>query len=303
VLCYCSLGINFIVIKYRIEISEALSNLHEYGNFVLGLYSKPLKTFSYRLKSNVPGLVAMITVIFCWAMTIPVPFIWVYLKTDAIYWLLPPSNLTILFRLLIVAIFFRESVRTLIICCLIVSFETPIYFHCLDICDRQQKLEKALNAYNLLQRVRYINVKPCAEFTSVLLGSTYILLVFLHAISFVGQDLVKYLAPVLHLSTIMLDIVVYTFLPNCTRIFDWSDAMIRKWKMKLVLVEGSRNVREMTMRLKALRPIAFRCVSVGPLKWESKKQYFHSIFDGVFDVVMTFKNVDRPKELNYFATI
>jgi len=297
VLGYSCIGISIVNTKFRYDYSEAFNHLHEYGHFVLKKSAKqlqPLKkqTFIHHLESNLPGMIALSTALFCGGATLIGSPMCMYLKLDPVYWLPFYSPAILPFRIILVVIFIRESFNTLAMACLLVSFETPIYFHCLNFCNLQKTMRNWLNAYTLLRRIRYINVKACGDFTAVLLGCVYFVLVCTHAISIFGG---KLLPNILHwfciAGTIMLDIALHTYLPNCTKIYDWSDGMIQKWRRGLGNGRNEGDRKELRRMLKAMRPIAFRCGSVGALKQETKRRYFHSIFDGFFDVVMTFRNL------------
>ncbi|CAL8129258.1 unnamed protein product [Orchesella dallaii] len=287
-----SIGINVILIISGNQFSEALNKLHQYSNYCVSRTRtvENKNGFQNNFKSKLPGTIATLSVAVTGLTTILLFPVAIYLKIDPIIWLPGYSHLVLPLRLVLSFVYIRESLRTAALCCLIISFDAPLFFHCLEYCDSFPIGNGGINAYQVLRRIRCINVKSCSDFTGVLLCCIHLLLVSGHVVVICGYDMLPFPILVLFIvCLVMIDIVLHTYLPWVSRIYDWSSGIIEKWR-RLLGNTDKKGRRILRRKIAALRPIAFRCGSIGPLTRDTKRRYFKSIFEGFFDVVIAFQN-------------
>ncbi|CAL8129260.1 unnamed protein product [Orchesella dallaii] len=283
------IGINTLLIMSGDQFPKEFIKLHQYSNFAMLRIPTPHNTFLQRFKSNLPGLISILTVSLCGIITTLFFPIAIYLKIDPFIWLPCYTNLYLPLRLVICFVYLRESFRTAALSCLIFSFHVPLVFNCLHYCDSFTVGFGGINAYQLLRRIMNINVNYCANFTGMLLASFYVILVSATAVIICGYRLLP--GPILVMlitGVLTIYIVMGTYLPWVSLINDWSNGIIQKWRR--VLGNMDKNRRFVLRRyISALRPIAFRCGRVGYLTRNTKGRYFRSIFEGFFDVVIAFQ--------------
>jgi len=288
------LGIHIILYFSRYEFQEALNGLQALSeNFVL----QPGQIYQMNnfqtLQSYLPGLLSLTIVAFSVCGTPILVCMGLFIKIDPIVWLPGYNSYMFPMRFMLGVFYVAEAFRAVTVAILLISYETPIFSYCLEFC-KVQRLETALNAYTLFRRVRNVNLKQCGVFTSILLGFLFLLMVLLHSVVIFGSRLLPgMLHALLVVGIILIDIAMLIYLPWVTRIYDFSNDIIQKWKLEAAQYDdGDRVVfkRKLLKRQVAtLQPISYRCGSVGFLRKDTKRVYFMSIFDGVTNVVLTFR--------------
>ncbi|CAL8129257.1 unnamed protein product [Orchesella dallaii] len=312
VIAMMCVGINLVFFKSADDFCASLNSLKAFAKYIE--LQNSVKNPSERrrtgwrqmhfseLISKLPGIIAISTVLHCSASPGPLIVVGMWFNLDPFYWLMlqfenwveidfPAEiwNMMLGLRVIMGYIILTEVHRTLATITLVLVYESPLYFQCLAYCSSLPLGWESLQAYNTLRKVRYMNFESCTLITGVPLGCCYLLLVFANAMILFGWGV---LPPVMYVILVMgallFDLIIHLYLPQVTKVYDDSMNMIENWKSKVSNIDSSKERKWIRAMLGAMRPISFSCGSVGQLKKETKIDYFKSIFDGFFDVILAF---------------
>ncbi|CAL8129254.1 unnamed protein product [Orchesella dallaii] len=306
-------GINLVFLKSADDFCASLNSLKAFSKYIELEKSvkKPSKTrrtgwrqmYFSEIMSKPPGIIAMSTVLYCLACPGPITVVVMWFNLDPLYWLMIQFenwmgnhfsaeiwNMILGLRVIVSYITLTEVHRTLATITLVTMYESPLYFQCLAYCSSLPLGWESLQAYNTLRKARYMNIESCSQTTGVSLGCCYLILVFANAMILFGWGL---LPPAIYviviMITILLDLVMHWYFPQVTKIYDDSMNMTKTWNRKVSKIGYHKERKWIRAMLRAVRPIAFCCGSVGQLKKETRIKYFKSVFDGFFDVIVAFK--------------
>ncbi|CAL8129252.1 unnamed protein product [Orchesella dallaii] len=306
-------GSNFVFFKSADDFCDSLNSLNAFVKYIQ--LQKSVRNTSERrrtgwrhirfsdLRPKLPGIIAISAVLLCSVSPVPFTVAGMWFNLDPFYWLMFQFenwmetdfsaeiwNILFGFRVVITYIILAEGQRTMVTNTLVFVYESPLYFQCLAYCSSLPLGWESLQAYNTLRKARYMNIESCSQITGVSLGCGYLLLVFANAMILFGWGV---LPPAIYVIVVMiailLDLVMHLYFPQVTKIYDDSMNMIKIWNSKVSNIGFPKERKWIRAMLRTMRPIAFCCGFVGQLKKETKVNYFKSIFDGFFDVILAFK--------------